>query len=214
MLEHTLLLLRGVIIGFAIAVPIGPVGILCLRRAIGEGRLSAWTAGCGAALADGCFGAAVIIGAAAISHFLRDYTTPLKLFGGAFMLLLGVRAWRMVSFILPTTENRPHPSSLSLLRDFSITFAITITNPGTMMGVAGTFAALGPAEPLTTPSPMGAMIGGVLVGSLLWWGLLTELAMMVRQRVTAAAMRRFNRVSAGLLITFAVLAWGSLLFDF
>ena len=214
MFDTLLLFLRGAIIGFAIAVPIGPVGILCLRRALGEGRLSAWMAGCGAALADGCFGAAVVIGAAAVSHFLHDYTVPLKLFGGAFMLFLGVRAWRMVSFALPAAEKRPPPSTASLLRDFSATFLITITNPGTMLGVTGTFAALGPVEPLTTPSPMGAMISGVLVGSLLWWGLLTELAMLVRKRVTAAALQLFNRVSAALLLVFAVLAWGSFLFDF
>ena len=214
MFDDFLLFLRGVMIGFAIAVPIGPVGILCLRRALNEGRLAAWLAGFGAAIADGCFGAAVVIGAATVSHFLHDYTTPLKLFGGVFMLILGIRAWRMVSFSLPATEDRPRPSALSLLKDFSTTFLITITNPGTMLGVAGTFAALGPVEPLTAPSPMGAMISGVLVGSLLWWGILTELAMMVRHRVTASSMRRFNRISAALLLLFAVVAWASLLFDF
>lgn len=204
-----MLYLRGLAVGFAIAAPIGPVGILCIRKAMADGRIAAWGAGLGAALADGLFGAVVGLGVGAVSAFLRDHTVPLKLFGGVFMMLLALRAWRTVAAEMGPAEER----GLGLWRDVLSTFTITMTNPGTVLGVMGVFAALGPTGRPVTPDGAVMLVAGVFCGSALWWAILTELTVALRSRFSQAAMQRFNRISGALLFLFGLGALISVLFE-
>lgn len=188
---------RGVAIGFAIAAPIGPVGLLCIRKALGDGRLAAWMAGLGAALADTVFGAVVGMGLGAVSHFLDGHAVALKLIGGLFLLVLGVKTWRNAAHPLEPDKGK----GLGLWRDFAATFLITMTNPGTILGVMGVFAAFGAAVQPAGPGQSWLLVGGVFCGSALWWAVLTELTILVRARFTPARMRLFNHVSGALLMT-------------
>lgn len=202
-----MLLLHGIAIGLAIAAPIGPVGILCIRKALADGRLAAFVAGSGAALADGLFGAAVVLGLGAVSDFLNGHVTWLKLVGGAFMLVLGVRTWRAAALAVEP----PSGKGPGLWRDFASTFLITITNPGTIFGVVAVFAALGAAVRPETPGQSWLLILGVFLGSVLWWLILAEITILVRARFTPERMRLFNHVSGAVLMLFGAGALGSLL---
>lgn len=206
-----LLYLRCVGIGFAIAAPIGPVGLVCIRKALANGRIAAWMAGLGAAMADTVFGAVVGLGLGAVSHFLTGHADVLKLVGGVFMLALGFRTWRASapSMDCPTET----PAGAGLFKDFLSTFAITITNPGTILGVMGVFAAMGAAAKPVTLGQSWQVVLGVFSGSALWWAILTELTIMVRSSFTPARMRLFNHVSGALLILFGVGALISMAVD-
>ena len=200
------LYLRGVAIGFAIAAPIGPVGLLCIRRALADGRLAALVAGLGAACADTVFGAVVGLGLTAVSQFLAQHQVVFKLVGGVFMAGLGWRTWTSSAFAIDPLE-----SGVGMWRDFVSTFLITITNPATILGVMGVFAALG-----TSAKPVGIeeswlLVIGVFCGSVLWWLVLASAASAVRTRFTPERMRLFNHLSGALLLLFAVLTLGSLL---
>ena len=200
------LYLRGVAIGFAIAAPIGPVGLLCIRRALADGRLAALVAGLGAACADTVFGAVVGLGLTAVSQFLAQHQVVFKLVGGVFMAGLGWRTWTSSAFAIDPLEN-----GVGMWRDFVSTFLITITNPATILGVMGVFAALG-----TSAKPVGIeeswlLVIGVFCGSVLWWLVLASAASAVRTRFTPERMRLFNHLSGALLLLFAVLTLGSLL---
>ncbi len=201
------LFVRCVGIGFAIAAPIGPVGLMCIRKALADGRSAAWMAGLGAALADTVFGAVVGLGLGAVSFFLQDHTTILKLVGGAFMIAIGLRTWAAATVILePAMGKGP-----GMWRDFVSTFAITITNPGTILGVTGVFAAMGAAAQPVGLAQSWQLVAGVFVGSALWWAMLTEMTILVRARFTPERLRLFNHFSGALLILMGVGALASLL---
>lgn len=201
------LYLRCVGIGFAIAAPIGPVGLMCIRKALADGRPAAWMAGLGAALADTVFGAVVGLGLGAVSHTLQGHTTILKLLGGLFMIAIGLRTWAAAAVGLEPAEGK----GPGALRDFLSTFAITITNPGTILGVTGVFVAMGAAAQPVGMTQSWQLVLGVFTGSALWWAMLTELTILVRARFTPERMRLFNHLSGALLIVMGVGALASLL---
>lgn len=201
--------LRGLAIGFAVAAPIGPVGILCIRKALADGRVAALAAGLGAALADTVFGAVVGLGLGAASHFLNGHAAILKTVGGLFMLALGAKTWMAAAFAVEPPEGR----GPGLARDFASTFLITITNPGTILGVMGVFAALGAAAKPAGTGEAWLLVGGIFLGSTLWWLVLAELTILVRARFSPTAISRLNHVSGALLMLFGLGALVSLAWD-
>ncbi|MBC7953828.1 MAG: LysE family transporter [Rhodospirillaceae bacterium] len=194
------LYLRCVGIGFAIAAPIGPVGLMCIRKALAHGRSAAWVAGLGAALADTVFGAVVGLGLGAVSQFLQGHADTLKLLGGLFMIAIGLRTWWAVTITIEPADN----AGFGLWRDFLSTFAITITNPGTILGVMGVFVAMGAAAKPVGLEESWLLVLGVFTGSALWWAVLTEMTVLVRARFTPARMKLFNHVSGALPILFGI----------
>jgi threonine/homoserine/homoserine lactone efflux protein len=201
------LYLRGIAIGFAIAAPIGPVGLLCIRKALADGRLAAVVAGLGAALADTFFGAVVGLGLNAVSLFVADHQAAFKVVGGMFMVVVGAHTWRAAAFAIEPAER-----GLGMGRDFVTTFLITITNPATILGVVGVFAALGSAAQPADGTQAWMLVGGIFSGSTLWWLVLANLAAALRSRLTPNRMRVFNHLSGALLLVFAAVALGSLVF--
>ncbi len=194
-------------IGFAIAAPVGPVGVLCIRRALADGRYAAFVAGLGAACADTLYGAVVGLGLSFISHFLTDHATALKLVGGLFLLVLGVRTWRTHTCIEPSPNRGP-----GLVKDFISTFLITLTNPGTILAFMGTFAALGSVGQGKAVQS-GWLILGVFTGSALWWLTLSAAAGAVRSRFTPQALEWLNKLSGGALVVFGLAVLGMLAFE-
>lgn len=201
------LYLRCVGIGFAIAAPIGPVGLMCIRKALADGRPAAWMAGLGAALADTLSGAVVGLGLGAVSVFLQGHTALLTLLGGLFMVVIGLRTWAAATVGLDADEVK----GPGAWRDFVSTFAITITNPGTILGVTGVFVAMGAAAQPVDLAQSWQLVLGVFTGSALWWAMLTELTILVRARFTSDRMRLFNHLSGALLIILGLGALASLL---
>lgn len=200
--------LRGVVIGFSIAAPIGPVGILCIRKALADGRLAAFVAGLGAALADTLFGAVAGLGIGAVNAILDGQVPLLKLAGGAFMVVLGGHTWRSAAI----TINGDGVKGPGMARDFLSTFFITLTNPGTILGVAGVFAALGPSGRPNGGWEGWVLVAGIFCGSTLWWLVLSAIASAARSRLTPERMRLFNHLSGGMLVVFGLAAAASLLF--
>ncbi|MBC7907389.1 MAG: LysE family transporter [Rhodospirillaceae bacterium] len=173
---------------------------MCIRKALADGRSAAWVAGLGAALADTVFGAVVGLGLGAVSHFLQGHADTLKLLGGLFMIAVGLRTWWAATIAIePAVGGGP-----GLWRDFLSTFAITITNPGTILGVMGVFVAMGAAAKPVGLHESWMLVLGVFTGSALWWAVLTEMTVLVRARFTPERMRMFNHVSGALPILFGI----------
>ena len=199
---------RGIAIGFAIAAPIGPVGVFCINKAMADGRAAAIVAGLGAALADTIFGAVVGLGLGTVSLFLSQHQLVLKLVGGVFMAVLGLKTW--LAAFAPAVS-MPSVRGPAMWRDFAATFLITITNPATILGVMGVFAALGTSAKPAGVAESWLLVLGVFAGSTLWWLVLSTLASAARSRFTPERMRLFNHLSGALLMIFGAAALGSLL---
>lgn len=196
---ESFLFLRGVAAGFALAAPVGPVGLLCIRRALADGRHAAFIAGMGAACADTFFGFVAVFGVSAISSFLTTHQMALRLVGGFFMVVLGLFAMRRRPNLDPAPMTGP-----GLLRDFLSTFVITLTNPATILASMGVFAAYG-ALGVTATGDMSELIAGVFAGSALWWLVLSGAAGAARQKVSPAWINRLTRGS-GLILLLSGLA--------
>ena len=85
------LLLKGLTIGFSIAAPVGPIGLLCIRRAIADGQRVGFICGLGAATADAGY---ALIGAFALTALTRWLVQEQAWFGvagGVFLVYLGLR---------------------------------------------------------------------------------------------------------------------------
>ena len=190
----SLLFVRGLMIGFALAAPVGPVGVLCIKRALADGRHAALIAGMGAAIADTCIGAVAGLGLTVISSFLLDHQIAIRIFGGTFMIVLGLK-----TMFGPKILSLECASGSGPIRDFLSTFVLALSNPATIGGALGFFAALG-AIGIEHPAEATTLILGVFFGSTTWWLLLSAAAGAVRTRFSAQLLCKLNRGS-GLILT-------------
>lgn len=158
-------LLKGIVVGIVIAVPVGPVGIMCLRRTILEGKLAGFVSGLGAATADAMFGLIAAFGLTFISDLLIGYHQWLRIAGGLYLLYVGGRAL----LTAPEVKTGTDPDAESLLRDFLSSFALTLTNPITILVFLGIFSAIGLSGESATLIRAAILVLGVWLGSLLWW---------------------------------------------
>ena len=160
-----LFLLKGIVVGVVIAVPVGPVGILCLRRTIFEGRLAGLTSGLGAATADALFGVIAAFGLTFVSDWLLGWEGWLRAAGGVYLLYSGGAA--LLSKPQDKIAEQSDPDTL--FRDFASAFALTITNPVTILVFLAIFAALGLGGAQATLVRAAFLVLGVWAGSFLWW---------------------------------------------
>jgi threonine/homoserine/homoserine lactone efflux protein len=187
-------LLKGIVVGAVIAVPVGPVGILCLHRSIFDGQLSGLVSGLGAATADALFGAVAAFGLTFVSDWLFGYENALRAVGGIYLLYIGGSAL--------TTEVRDkiaeQSSAETLFRDFASAFALTITNPVTILVFLAIFAALGLGTRATLVDA-SILVLGVWVGSFLWWLALSLGIGLFRRAIEARHLAWISRASGIIL---------------
>ena len=187
-------LLKGIFLGFSIAAPVGPIGLLCIRRTLTGGISSGFVSGLGAATADAIYGAMAAFGLSVVTTFLLDHQRFLQAGGGLFLLYLGVTTFRS----LPA-ETAAAATGQGLLGAYASTLLLTITNPMTILSFAAIFAGLGLGPADSSYMAAGALIAGVFIGYLLWWLLLSGAVHFFRQRVEKHQLKRVNQLS-GLII--------------
>lgn len=204
------LLLRGLLLGLAIAAPVGPIGVLCIRRTLNEGRLVGFVAGMGAATADGIYGAVAAFGLTAVTQTLAGQSIWLRLVGGLFLCYLGIR-----SALAPPAASSgatKNGDRANLWGYYGSTLALTLSNPLTIFSFLGIFAGLG-ISPGTHGSFWGALMLtlGVFSGSSLWWLILSSGVGLAHQRISPRILRTINIASGVLIAGFGAVALGSLI---
>jgi threonine/homoserine/homoserine lactone efflux protein len=195
------LFFRGLIVGFCIAAPVGPIGVLCIRRSLAEGRLSGLVSGLGAATADGLYGCVAGFGLTAVSGLLVSQQGWLRLIGGVFLCALGARTF----FARPARVGGAATPS-GLLAAYVSTLGLTLTNPLTILSFAAIFAGLGLGSMPASHAGALALVLGVSLGSALWWLILSSVAGALRHRLDARALGWVNRLSGGIITAFGIAA--------
>jgi threonine/homoserine/homoserine lactone efflux protein len=197
-MEH---LLKGLAIGFAIAAPIGPINLLCLRRSLADGRRIGFVSGLGAAAADTTYGALAAVGVTAVTGFLIGHRAWLQLFGGLFLIVLGLVTMRARS---PRRAAAAPVRVGRLSEAFASTYVLTLANPMVIIAFTSVFAALGLGGQTGRTLDALELIVGVFLGSSLWWLTLTLLAGTFRHHLTDGWLRWINRIAGGVMTGFGL----------
>ena len=189
-------LVKGLAIGFSIAAPVGPIGVLCIRRSLANGRWVGLATGLGAATADAAYGAIAGFGLTAVSGFLLSEKLWLNLFGGSFLCFLGLRTFmsKPAKTSGVTEAVAPAPAYIS-------TLLLTLTNPMTILSFLAVFAGLGLAT-AANYGTAGLLVIGVFSGSALWWGILSTTVGGFRSHMRDSWMKLVNRLSGCLILAF------------
>lgn len=196
---------KGMLIGLAIAAPVGPMGLLCIQRTLARGRWAGVLSGLGAASADAVYGSIAGFGLAALANALLAWRLELQILGGLFLLYLGWRTWQTP----PAAPAHVQPARAGQVGDYLSALALTLTNPVTILAFLGIFAGLGLAAEGRDFAAAGSLVLGVFTGSLLWWLLLAGGVGLLRGRLTPTALRAINRVSGILIAGFGLWALGA-----
>lgn len=196
--------LQGVGLGVAIAAPVGPIGLLCIRRTLMQGQLMGLVSGLGAATADGVYGCIAGFGLTAAAQFLVAGADWLRIVGGLFLCYLGVKTL----MAQPADQSAPI-SRRGLWGAYGSTCLLTLTNPATIFSFIAIFAGLGIADPGRSPVSSALVVLGVFTGSALWWLVLSWGVNRFRERLTPRRLIWLNRVAGAAILGFGLVALGA-----
>ena len=194
-------LLKGIAIGFSLAAPIGPIGILCIRRTLSNGNKRGIIVGLSAASADMIYGIVAAFGVTLISDFISQQQHWIRFIGGIFLLILGYRTF----FSHPTTDSMLDGKN-GHTRSFISTFILTLTNPMTLFAFAAIFAGIGLDRTIGFHGYSIFLVAGIFLGSLGWFTLLTSLVHFFREIITTDGLVIINKVAGSLLTLFGAIA--------
>lgn len=195
------LFVRGLVLGFAIAAPVGPIGLLCIQRTLNQGRLVGLLSGLGAATADAIYGAIAAFGLSLLTAFLVEQQMWLGLAGGLFLCYLGVR-----TVTAAPADHAAAVESRGLFGAYSTTLALTLTNPMTILAFIAIFAGAGLVTSSGDTLAALLLVAGVFSGSAAWWLLLSFGVSLLRGFVTQPVLHWINRIAGGVIVAFGVLA--------
>jgi threonine/homoserine/homoserine lactone efflux protein len=198
-------LVKGLLIGVSIAAPVGPIGLLCIRRSLEQGRRAGLATGLGAATADAAYGCVAGFGLTAISGFLLAHVLWLRMGGGVALCYLGAR-----TFLSAPARQAAQLRAGGLRSAYFSTLALTLANPMTIVSFVAVFAGFGLTS---TPSYTAAatLVAGVFVGSAIWWLFLSAGVASMRGRLSGEWMRSINRASGAAIVAFGLYALSTLL---
>lgn len=198
-MDYLLLILSGVVIGVIVAAPIGPVNLICIRRTLAYGSLHGFLSGLGAALGDGVFAIISAFGLTAIAQLIEGYSVALEFLGGILLLGFGWYTYHADPKCARDALGAPVrdlPFFARVVRDVVSTFALTITNPATLLGFAALFAGLGSITGEEASFLTAAVtVGGVVAGSAAWWFTVTTITAIFHKRIDDKIMLYINRIS-------------------
>lgn len=198
---ETTLFLKGLFFGFSIAAPVGPIGILCIRRSLAGSWAAGLITGLGAATADALYGCVAGFGLSAVSGLLVGQRVWLQLAGGLFLCWLGIRT--MASASTQWTVGKTTAASAA---GYLSALLLTLTNPMTILAFAAVFAAMGLGSVAAGRLAALWLVGGVFCGSMAWWIVLTSITSRFNRHVNSTAMRWVDRCSGVVLTGFGVMA--------
>lgn len=212
-MNFVILIGGGIVIGLIVAAPIGPVNLICIRRTFFYGPLNGFLSGLGAALGDGFFAILTAFGVTAITRWIEGYATSLEIAGGLMLIGFGLHIFGADVTLLRDAEGIPvrDNAAPSLTRTILSTFALTITNPATLIGFTALFAGLGSLAGRQTRFLDAAItVAGVIAGSTTWWFTLTTIVGIFHRHIDTGVMRNINRFFGAAVTLFGVVVLGDL----
>ena len=193
----TSLFVQGIIIGLTLAVPVGPLSLLCIRRSVADGRLHGILSGIGVATADSFYAAITVLGLTFISSLIIAWQVLFRFLTGIILILIGIRVFLSVpAGVSANTEHEPY------LRDYLSMLALAIANPLTLIFFIAILPGFGVVFHEISVFSASAFVAGVFFGSTVWWVILCGSVGSVRFRISGKNLGLINRVSGVLISCF------------
>ncbi|MDE0047610.1 MAG: LysE family transporter [bacterium] len=206
------LLVTGVVVGFLVAAPVGPVAVLCIQRTLLDGRLTGYATGLGATLADTVFGALAVLSVGAVEVFLTDNRMVIQGLGGVILVVLGGYAvWKSRTLSRTATSEAHTTGHETLVHAFATAFAVTLFNPITFIAFVSLFAAIHVLEAIDGLIDSWVVIFGILAGAAAWWFILATVSAWLRSSFTGKGLTWLNAGSGLIILVFGLYALGELL---
>lgn len=195
--SSVVLLLRGIGLGFAIAAPVGPIGLLCIQRTLKDGWLSGLLSGLGAASADAFYGSLAAFGLTVVFTWLAGLQVWVQMVGALFVVGLGIQTFRAPPAQRPAAGDAP-PGRVG---PYFSTLFLTLSNPMTVLSFMAIFAGLDLAPGEQRWGEGLCLVTGVFLGSSLWWLFLSSGMHLLRQKLHGSWLRWINfAVGIGLIV--------------
>ena len=195
-------LIKGLLLGFSIAAPVGPIGILCIRRTLTQGMRNGLAAGLGAATADAFYGSIAAFGLTVITNLFVDNSLYFRIVGSGFLFYLGYG-----TFIAKPAPIKEEVYQDGWIRAYLTTFFLTITNPMTILSFSAVFAGFGIVDAKDDFFSSCLLVTGVFLGSCLWWFMLSGTVQLLRHRFNYQRLIWVNRISGTLIVGFAIVSF-------
>jgi threonine/homoserine/homoserine lactone efflux protein len=191
--------IQGIVIGLAVAVPVGPLGLLCINRSLMLGALAGLVSGMGVATADALTAGIAALGISLISDFLIAQQFLLRLVGGVFLCVLGYRIYR-----IEAPRKAPTISAQSLFGAYATTFFLTISNPVTILSFIVIYAGWHVPSLHGRYLAAALLMTGVFIGSAMWWVILFAGLSLFRLKLSNGVVGWVHRVSGVAIVAFGI----------
>ncbi len=220
MLDWIWLFVSGFFIGLVAAAPIGPVNLICIRRTLQFGPINGFITGLGAAVGDGFFAIIAAFGLTAATQLIEGNILYIEVFGG--LILLGYAVKTLMSDVtLPEPihlksreQNAARAAGAGIFKPMAATFALTITNPATMLGFAALFAGLGSFNTGSSSYAQAAtVVAAVTAGSAAWWFFVTAFTSLFHHQIGERGMRLINKGTGFVIGAFGITVLGNVVWS-
>jgi len=203
----TSLVIQGILVGLILAVPVGPLSLMCIQTSLSGGRLHGIVAGLGIATADTFYAAVAFLGLTVVSGFLLSWQSPLRIIAGLVLIVVGIR----IFVSRPAAKQAGDPAG-SYTKNFATMLAIAIANPMTIIFLMVTLPGFGFVVGGSSLEAAAEFIGGFLFGSVAWWIVLCGSVGSVRSRISPGTLILINRVSGTYIVCVGLFMLVSLIY--
>ena len=184
------LVIQGILVGLILAVPVGPLSLICIQRTLSSGRLHGLLSGFGITVADSVYAVIAFLGLAAISGFILSFEVPLRIFAGLVLIVVGAR---IIGFVPDRRQDKTGQDHYS--KDFFSMLALALANPMTLVFLMVTLPGYGFVFGGTSLFSAGWFVLGFIAGSALWWIILCGMVGSLRARLTERNLTLINHAS-------------------
>lgn len=203
------LFFKGLLLGFSLAAPLGPIGVLCIRRTLANGMLTGFVSGLGTATADALYAAMAAFGLTAATGYLVSQQLYFHSIGGLYLLYLSYTTFTAQ----PEMNTAPPPIAGTLLSSYFSSFFLTLANPMTILMFIALFAGITTLELSADYTHSLLLVGGVFSGSLVWWFFLSTFVGILRSNFSPPKLVLINRISGIIIAGFGIYSLSSIVFQ-
>ena len=194
-------MIKGIITGLLVSVPLGPIGILVIQRTLNKGRMSGFISGLGATAADTIFALIAGFGLTIIINFIRDRQVFFQIAGGLFILYIGLRIF-YTNPVRALKLQRMNKTMLS--QDFVSVFLLTISNPMAIFIFLAIMAAINIGIRQLNYFELSVLLAGVFAGSALWWFIISSITNRFRRRIRLRSIWWMNKITGTAVFIFGI----------